>query len=137
MPDRKTGRQVDRKTEKTHAESEVLPTISPKNLAELWNELKADNQPSLNLSTFKAGSVRWRAAQARLKDCPDLVHWRSVIERIAKSGFCSGENDRGWKADFDFLVRQETHIKASEGKYDDKKADKPLQFHRTPTIKGS
>jgi hypothetical protein len=62
-----------------------------------------------------------REATARLAEESDLSKWREVVQRIARSKFCQGENDRGWIADFDFLVRAETFAKVLEGKYDDRK----------------
>lgn len=93
---------------------------TPTELASLWNELKSPNQPEIKLGTFKPGARRWTWAQKRLVDAPDLSYWREIIQRIAKSTWCNGGNDRGWVADFEFLVRQETHVKVTEGKYDDR-----------------
>lgn len=92
-----------------------LPT--PRDLVALWNEYKSETQSKVNPSTFKADSERWRHAQARLLDVPGLPYWKEVISRLASNPFCNGKNDRGWTADFDFLIRKETHIKAMEGKY--------------------
>ncbi len=88
-------------------------------LAETWNRLRAPGQPEVRVALLTSGSPRWRSAQARLVEVPDADHWTEVIRRIAASPFCRGENDRGWKADFEFMLRRETHIKALEGKYDD------------------
>jgi hypothetical protein len=46
-----------------------------------------------------------------------------AIDRIGRSRFCRGENDRGWRADLDFLCQPKSFVSILEGKYD----DRPLQ----------
>ena len=58
---------------------------------------------------------------ARWAENPSEAYWLEVVQRIAGSEFCSGKNDRGWKADFDFLLQPDTSFKVLEGKYDDRK----------------
>lgn len=90
---------------------------SPRDLADLWNTHSSPAQKKVALKTFKSGSERWRHAKARLSKEPDLTYWRKVIERIAASPFCNGDNGRGWFANFDFLVRSDTHVKTLEDQY--------------------
>lgn len=66
----------------------------------------------------KISDTRKRNLRARLKDCGGLEGWRSALEKLEASEFCQGKNDKGWKADFDFLVRESSFIKLMEGKYD-------------------
>jgi hypothetical protein len=61
-------------------------------------------------------------ASMRLKEKPELAYWQDVITRVSNSPFCGGDNDRGWKANFEFLVRADTHLKVMEGVYGGKKA---------------
>lgn len=51
-----------------------------------------------------------------------------AIERIGRSRFCRGENDRGWRADLDFLCQPKNFVSILEGKYD----DRPLQQSQSP-----
>ncbi|WP_234837424.1 DNA replication protein [Sinorhizobium meliloti] len=51
-----------------------------------------------------------------------------AIERIGRSRFCRGENDRGWRADLDFLCQPKSFVSILEGKYD----DRPLQQSQSP-----
>ena len=41
---------------------------------------------------------------------------------MSESKFCVGENDRGWKADFDFFLKPGVIEKVMEGKYDSQPA---------------
>jgi len=43
-----------------------------------------------------------------------------MIDKAEKSDFLHGENDRKWKADFDWLINPNNYIKVIEGKYDNK-----------------
>ena len=46
---------------------------------------------------------------------------KMCFEKINASAFCTGNNDRGWKADFDwFFTNGNNWVKVSEGKYDNK-----------------
>lgn len=58
---------------------------------------------------------------ARLKDCGGMDGWMAALEKLRASKFCQGENDRGWIADFDFLIAESSFTKLMEGRYDDRK----------------
>lgn len=44
--------------------------------------------------------------------------WAEVCERANRSEFLTGSNDRGWKADIDFLLRSDKAAKILEGFYE-------------------
>ncbi len=90
---------------------------SPLSLVQLWNTKKSATQAAVKESTFTAKSGRWKTAKARLSEQPDLGYWEQVVGRVAASPFCNGKNERGWLANFDFLVRPDTHARAMEGQY--------------------
>lgn len=109
----------------------------PPQLISLWNDSIPSNLPKVNLKTFKPGSKRWKAAKSRLAEEPELAYWQKVIDRIASSAFCTGGNDRGWVATIDFLLRPETHVKAVEGQYDNRKpASAPIPQVNYLPLKG-
>lgn len=113
---------LDRETEIVvpDAGTDSRTRLPVRSLARLWNEHKHPAMPEVDPSKLSTASPRYRFARQRLVEQPDLDYWRQVIERIAASPFCRGENQRGWRADFAFLVRAETHLKVLEGKYDDR-----------------
>lgn len=87
------------------------PSLPP--LALIWND-KSGALP-------KVGGVnpsRLAKIKARMRERPDPGYWIGIVERIARSPFCQGDNQRGWRATFDWLLQPETHLKVSEGKYD-------------------
>lgn len=98
---------------------------APADLSDAWNTLKAHEQPAC----LELSDKRKRAAQMRLRERP-LDDWRRVIESIARSDFCRGQNDRGWVATFDWLVQPDTATKVLEGKYDNRA--RPVPINRAP-----
>lgn len=48
-----------------------------------------------------------------------------VFRKAQASSFCTGLNDRHWKADFDWLLNESNLVKVLEGKYDNPAAAKP------------
>lgn len=67
---------------------------------------------------------RHSSEAARLKENASLEYWTEVISRIAASGFCRGEAGGSWRADFEWFLKPDTHLKVMEGKYDDKISSK-------------
>jgi uncharacterized protein YdaU (DUF1376 family) len=89
--------------------------LTPSQLIELWNGAAgATGLPRVQ----KLTATRRRHAQQRLGEHHQRAYWESVIRRIAASAFCRGENTRGWKADVDFILKPDTHVRVLEGKYD-------------------
>lgn len=86
---------------------------------DLWNSVCGQTLPRVS----KLTPGRSRAVKARLREKGrNADWWRAYFSRIAASSFCGGDNDRGWKADFDFATRSEDVIaNVLEGKYDDRK----------------
>lgn len=68
----------------------------------------------------KLSDTRKKHLRARLKDAGGIEGWAAALNKLEQSAFCRGDNDRGWKADFDFIVRESSFIKLMEGKYDGK-----------------
>jgi hypothetical protein len=55
----------------------------------------------------------------RLRDRYFVEHWKEAIEKLARSTFARGDNDRGWRAHFDWFTRNDDVIESiMEGRYD-------------------
>lgn len=91
--------------------------ITPERVAEIWNEVCGDILPRVTKLTPKRRQhVKARLAADRSRD---ESWWRGYFSRIRASPFCCGDNQRGWRADFEFAVRSEDVVaKVLEGKYD-------------------
>ena len=49
-----------------------------------------------------------------------LDEWRAAFQALRRSQFCQGDNQRGWRADFDFLLQPKSFTRLIEGYYDGK-----------------
>lgn len=47
---------------------------------------------------------------------------KTVFYHLQESDFCKGDNDRGWKADIDFVLREDKFVNLLEGKYSNSKS---------------
>jgi hypothetical protein len=87
---------------------------TPDDLATIWNRFAPALHPVRKLTTG-----RRKKACARIVQNPD-VDWAALCARLNASRFCRGENSSGWRAGFDFLLRESTVTKTLEGIYDDR-----------------
>lgn len=115
----KTPATVAPKPSENHQEpSEVKSAdtdhLTPADILEGWNELAA------SCGLPKAGKLtggRLRQAKARIREYPDLEDWRRAFKHIRDTPFLRGTNDRGWRADIDFLLQAKSFTKLTEGSY--------------------
>lgn len=84
-------------------------------LAVLWNEKKPPELSAVNLPLKRPEKDMTKIKDA-LKRNPEREWWERVILRLHQSPHCRGNNDRGWKASFDFMVGRAEVI--LDGKYD-------------------
>lgn len=82
-------------------------------LVQIWNDGCGGLPQVRELST-----ARRKKANALGARYPNPEDWQEVMKRIRSSPFLTGQSDRGWKANFDWLLRPETVTKILEGQYD-------------------
>lgn len=95
----------------------------------LWNGI-IDRLDSGLATVIESSKSRMEKERLRLKERP-LKIWGEVFTVINKSKFCCGENNRMWKATYDWIISNETNaIKVLEGRYDDQKPvnNKPKKY---------
>ena len=113
-PKARLDKELDKdKEEELEREVATVDVALPR-LAIIWNMNCRDLS-----KVIKSNNQRNRKAMIRIKDHTE-AEWIDIVNRISLSQFCSGKNDRGWKATFDWLLQPETSLKVLEGKYDDK-----------------
>lgn len=79
---------------------------------EIWNETARKVGWSL---VQRMTPQRLAALRARLVESEGIAGWTAAIDMAADSAFLRGDNDRGWKADFDFLCKSKNFTKLMEG----------------------
>ena len=80
----------------------------------LWNRI-CTSLPKCSRLTEK----RKIHVKARLKERHLTTEWETIFQRIEASPFLTGQNDRNWKADFDWIIKSpDNAVKVLEGKYD-------------------
>jgi len=86
----------------------VLPIV------DRWNEMAT--RTGLSRIT-KLTSERRKRVRARLAEhTPD--DFTEAIAAVERSPFCRGDNTKGWRADFDFILQPTSFNRLIEGSYD-------------------
>ena len=107
--------QVREEGKKEVSDTEVSsPALKPEHVVEAWNEM-AERRGLPKVRSLTA--ERRRKLLLRLRQHP-IEHWTEAISAIDRNPWMHGENDRGWRADFDFLLQPKSFIKLTEGTYD-------------------
>lgn len=84
-------------------------------LFDLWNEVVAGVLPTVRKPVSKD---RQNKCTARLKE-RTLQEWEEVFRIMTTIPFLCGSNNRGWKADFDWITSNDGNAgKVLEGKYE-------------------
>lgn len=100
-------------------EAEILPA-SKAEKPDFENVVQTFHKTCVLLPTVKKLTApRKSAINARLKEY-GLQTLYEVFERVAGNEFFSGNNSRGWRADFDWIMEPKHFIKIMEGVYDRK-----------------
>jgi hypothetical protein len=59
---------------------------------------------------------RQKSLIARLRE-HGIDGWQTALDRVRHSAFLTGRNDKGWRADFDFLLQAKSLAKVIDGAY--------------------
>ena len=96
---------------KRESVGEADPPTDASGFQKIYNE-NCPNLPDCKIITDK----RKRAIKAFLKQF-SRDQFETVCKKANQSAFCCGENDRGWKANFDWLFKPANFVKVLEGNY--------------------
>lgn len=98
------------------------PEISnkPQQLADRYNAICTSLPRVVRLTDKRRRAVRLIHDKGYTPEQLD-----EAFRRAQASSFCAGQNDRHWKADFDWLLNENNLVKVLEGKYDNPAAAKP------------
>lgn len=64
--------------------------------------------------------TRKKAIKATWGKHPDITYFQELFQKANESSFLAGNNDRGFKADFDWVLKPNNAIKIMEGRYQDR-----------------
>ncbi len=106
---------------------------------DVWNRV---SKPPLPKAMTLSGD-REKHIGARAKDNWWVENFEAAITKMNESDFCKGINNRGWVADFDFLLQPGKMARIMEGKYDNRSTKKngsprpaePNQLQETIIVK--
>lgn len=93
-----------------------------------WNDL-AQRLSLPQAKTLDSG--RRASLSARLAD-GGLPNWRAALVAVERSPLCRGDNDRGWKADLDFVCQLKSWRRLLEGFYGDGTSNLPRTTNGRP-----
>ena len=77
-----------------------------------------------NLAKVQKLTEKRKIAINKLLKEINIEQFKEICMIANKSDFLTGNNDRNWKADFDFVIRPDKAVSILEGKYNFKKKDK-------------
>ena len=109
-----TSSEPSEKIEKRASPPLVPPLKTETEAVDLWNAFAKRH----GLVTVKVLSdTRKRLLGIRLDELGGLDGWRDALTIIAKSPHLLGENGRGWRATFDWVIQASNMLKTVEGNY--------------------
>ncbi|SNY19298.1 protein of unknown function [Orenia metallireducens] len=104
---------------KESKEEESKTSAPIKKIFDLYNQI-CTSLPSAR----KLSDSRRRHIKARWEEEKDISVFEKVFKKAEASSFMAGKNNRGWVANLDWIVKNNTNFnKVLEGKYDDKEGD--------------
>lgn len=111
----RTDVRTDIKTENWNSKKELIKRINKK---ELYSEIVEQFNFTCNRlpKVIKITDKRKKSIDSRIKEYNQETIYK-VFDMVASNKFLNGDNDRGWKADFDWLLNPNNFIKVLEGKY--------------------
>lgn len=98
----------------TETEKKELSNESLSNAVEVWNAMAAETElPRVQ----NPSPTRLKALHFRLKEIGGIEGWSALMEQIRGSPHLLGQNDRGWRASFDWILKPANLTKVMEGNY--------------------
>lgn len=105
----KSAAKIDKtSTDEINTEREERET-----LLDRWNAVASQ----LHLPEIKGLSQK-RVGKLKLRTADTKFDFDKILEAVKESTWAHGNNDRGWKISFDFIIENDTnYLKVLEGKY--------------------
>ena len=93
-----------------------------------WNNNISDEISQIRkMSPKRKNKLRKRIKEGVIKN---IEEFKQLVNKINNSSFLKGDNDRNWKVDFDWVIRNSNNaVKILEGKYEDKEENQAYGFN--------
>jgi len=118
----KDTNKKDKKGEKETTRGDACPSSPPclhQEIISLYNSI-LPSLANVKLNLWKSTSKRGKALQARWredKSRQNPVWWKDFFMKVNNMPFLLGQNDSGWRADLEWMLKAENFTKILEGKY--------------------
>jgi biotin operon repressor len=110
-----TDMTADHKERKNKERREEGKTFSVSAFVDYWNS-KGTLPCVRGFTSQRSEKLHLRMGESLFAD-----NWREIIDKLSASSFATGQNDRNWKADIDWLLKNSNnYAKVLEGKYDNR-----------------
>lgn len=121
-----TEKEIDKEKEKDIDNTPEKIRIDYEGIVSKWNSLYPRLPKITKLTQSRKSSIN-----ARLRDGYTEQDIFSAFDTVCNSDFLCGNNDRGWKADFDWVMKPNKFVEIIEGKYtrnnEVRKQEKPIK----------
>ena len=94
--------------------------LKPRQIMENYNTICTKLHPCIRMTDKRAKAIRTLYAKGFTDD-----QILNAFDLAQRSNLCTGGGSRGWKADFDWLTKEDNLVKVLEGKYNDTVSTKP------------
>ncbi len=116
--ERRKKKEIRRKnTNTSHLKNDAL---EPEDIFKSWNSISKKNNGVLpfarSLSEKRKSHIN--SVMRDFEEMRKLQDWENYFNKIFSTGFLTGQNKNGWRADFDFVINKNNLLKIIEGKYD-------------------
>ena len=116
---------IIKKKKEIEKEKEIeLDIEKDKKINKYNNVIEIYNTYCTNLAQVQKLTEKRKIAINKLLKEINIEQFKEICMIANKSDFLTGNNDRNWKADFDFVIRPDKAVSILEGKYNFKKKDK-------------
>ena len=113
------NKNINENKKEVEVEEARAPGIPYQKIVNLYNDLC----PKMN-RCMKVSDARKKTVKARYSSGYALEDFEKLFRLAGESRFLNGGNERNWRADFDWLVRDANMAKVLEGKYANKEEQK-------------
>jgi uncharacterized protein YdaU (DUF1376 family) len=106
-------------------ETTLVPSGTPPcphlKIIEQYNQILGPYLAQVKPHLWKGKRAAWLVARWKERESRQSVDWWvGLFERVKNTPFLIGKNDREWKVDLEWIVKESNFVKILEGKYEKK-----------------